>query len=433
MEGGSIRGCNVMIVERAPEFLFENVGSHGDVMPLLSIAAELVRRGHRCQLLANEHFREHARAQGVGFFATTRSRTHGEVPGDTISYLHFKFDGVREYFRKPRAFDERTVVVDTRLFSSIEPLAEAHGLRTVRLTLFPVRVRSLLAPPWPLGARALGADGERFLKVVLPAMHRAADTHPEVLAKINAVRAPLGLGVVRNATYERRHVVAEAAMFPEWYGMPAKDWPDFEFLGFPLPRAAEPLPVRVREFLAHHPRPLVFTTGTGFGKPEAFFDAAMRCCVELGQPGILLSPFLNFSRERLGDRIAHFDHVELETLLPHASLIVHHGGMGTTARALQAGIPQVISPIGFDQPDNAHRVEVLGAGRMVPRERMSGPLFAAAARELLRDPEIGRRLARYRTALAEPRAVDAAADLLQRVLRTVPLPARTAAPRGATS
>lgn len=108
-------------------------------------------------------------------------------------YLYFKFDGVRDYFQRARAFDERTVVVSTHAFGALEPAAEAHHLRTVRLTLFPVRVRSLIAPPWPLGARARGPDGERFLKVTLPAMYRAADSHPEVLAKINSIRAQVCL------------------------------------------------------------------------------------------------------------------------------------------------------------------------------------------------------------------------------------------------
>jgi rhamnosyltransferase subunit B len=413
-------------LERAPDFLFENVGSHGDIMPLLSVAAELARRGHRCQLLANEHFRTDAIAQGLGFYANASERIHAAVPGSTVSYLYFKLDRVREYFQRPRAFDERTVVVNTNAFGASEPLAEAYGLRTARLILFPVRIQSLISPAWPLGERAYGPGGERFLKVTLPAMYRAADSHPAVLARINEVRAQLGLPSVRSASYERRHVVAQAAMFPEWFGMPAEDWPHMEYLGFPLPPSTEPLPERVLEFLARFPRPLVFTTGTGFGKPDSFFEAAATCCTELNMPGIFLSPFLPTWRQKLGEQIAHFDHVELEALLRHAALIVHHGGMGTTARALQAGIPQVISPIGFDQPDNGHRVEILGAGRVVRRDRMSGPTFAAAVRELLEDSAVGSRLSGYRAALDPPRAVERCADLLERLAMNSPLLQRVA-------
>lgn len=408
-----------MTEQRGPEFLFENVGSHGDIMPLIGVAGELVRRGHRCQLLANEHFRTEATRRGIGFFAIAPERTHGEIQGNgVLSYYYLKFDCIREYFQRPGAFDERTVVVHTNAFGGSEPLAEAHRLRTVELTLFPVRIRSLMAPPWPLGARACGPNGERFLKVTLPAMHRAADHDPAVLAKINSVRVPLGLAPVSCVQYERSHVVARAAMFPEWFGMPAPDWPQLDFLGFPLPPSNQALPAPVYEFLERCPRPVVFTTGTGHGRPELFFEAAAACCAELGVAGIFLSPFLADRLRPLGDRIGCFAHVELDRLLSRAAAIVHHGGMGTTARALQAGLPQVISPIGFDQPDNGHRVEVLGVGRVVPRERMSGATLAAALREQLADPEQALKMSGLRAALLGSKAVEVAADLLEKVART---------------
>jgi MGT family glycosyltransferase len=48
----------------------------------------------------------------------------------------------------------------------------------------------------------------------------------------------------------------------------------------------------------------------------------------------------------------------------HASLVVTHGGSGTTLGALAAGLPLVVVPLFADQPDNARRVEAVGAGVM---------------------------------------------------------------------
>jgi rhamnosyltransferase subunit B len=401
--------------EKRPQFLFENFGSRGDVVPFIDIASELVRRRYRCTLLANEHFEAEARAAGISFSGTTGDRIHHLVMRPAVDYLYYTFDRVREYFERPSGFDSNTVVVNAEDWSSSEPLAEAHGLRTVRLVQFPVRIKSLLSPAWPLGARAEGPDGEHFLKVILPAMYRAAASNPGVLAKVNGIRARVGLTPVRSAMFERSHVVEQLALFPEWYAMRAKDWPEIECLGFPLASSNEPLPPRLLEFLARFPRPLVFTTGTGFGQPERFFEAAADCCTALGMPGVFLSPFYRPEPGKLGEHIIHFDHVELEGVLRHSRLIVHHGGMGTTARALQAGIPQVISPIGFDQPDNGHRVALLGAGLVVPRPWMSGESFAAAVRVLLSDPEVASRLPHYRAAIAPMRAIERCADALERV------------------
>src|ERR1700748_1110735 len=58
-------------------------------------------------------------------------------------------------------------------------------------------------------------------------------------------------------------------------------------------------------------------------------------------------------------------YVPLRALLPRSAALVHHGGIGTTAEALRAGVPQVIVPLAYDQFDNAARVRALAAGASV--------------------------------------------------------------------
>jgi rhamnosyltransferase subunit B len=58
-------------------------------------------------------------------------------------------------------------------------------------------------------------------------------------------------------------------------------------------------------------------------------------------------------------------------LLPAASALVHHGGIGSCAQALRAGIPQVMVPQAYDQFDNAMRVERLGVGQALKPAHLS--------------------------------------------------------------
>jgi len=51
--------------------------------------------------------------------------------------------------------------------------------------------------------------------------------------------------------------------------------------------------------------------------------------------------------------------------LPRCAALIHHGGVGTLARAFQAGVPQIVVPFCHDQPDNSERVTRLGAGRWI--------------------------------------------------------------------
>jgi UDP:flavonoid glycosyltransferase YjiC (YdhE family) len=74
-------------------------------------------------------------------------------------------------------------------------------------------------------------------------------------------------------------------------------------------------------------------------------------------------------------------------LFPRAAAVVHHGGAGTTAAALRAGVPQVVVPFGQDQPFWGHRVARLGvAPRPIPAARLDVDRLRGAIEEALRAP-----------------------------------------------
>ena len=62
-------------------------------------------------------------------------------------------------------------------------------------------------------------------------------------------------------------------------------------------------------------------------------------------------------------RVVRF--VPHQALLPHASLVITHAGLGTVMTALSHGVPLVCVPMGRDQFFNARRVAQLGAGRIL--------------------------------------------------------------------
>jgi UDP:flavonoid glycosyltransferase YjiC (YdhE family) len=64
----------------------------------------------------------------------------------------------------------------------------------------------------------------------------------------------------------------------------------------------------------------------------------------------------------LPPQVRHYPFAPFRKLLPLCGAIVHHGGVGTTAAALESGCPQLVLPLAWDQPDNAARVAGLGAG-----------------------------------------------------------------------
>src|SRR3954454_23019308 len=65
------------------------------------------------------------------------------------------------------------------------------------------------------------------------------------------------------------------------------------------------------------------------------------------------------------DNVTVLPFVPQDEVLPHASLVLCHGGSGTLLEALARGIPVVIVPLFADQPANARSVERTGAGLAV--------------------------------------------------------------------
>jgi UDP:flavonoid glycosyltransferase YjiC (YdhE family) len=97
-------------------------------------------------------------------------------------------------------------------------------------------------------------------------------------------------------------------------------------------------------------------------------------------------------------------------------VILHSGGIGTTAQALRSGRPQVIVPFAFDQFDNAERVERLGCGVALSRRKATHP--AQIRRAISNAESLAANAWQLREKLATNGAEIAAEAILERVRQT---------------
>ena len=84
----------------------------------------------------------------------------------------------------------------------------------------------------------------------------------------------------------------------------------------------------------------------------------------------------------------HFDYVPLTPLLPRCAALVHHGGIGTAAQAMAAGVPQLIMALAHDQYDNAARIQKLGIGDWTTPTWFRGPRIAKMLERLLTSNDV---------------------------------------------
>ncbi len=195
--------------------------------------------------------------------------------------------------------------------------------------------------------------------------------------------------------------------------------PSVHYVGLLLwdrPRA-EPPP----EFLATLPRdrPWVYVTeGTMHFQPPLVARAALRGLADLPIQVILTT---SRSRAELGaaDLPAN---VRLERWVPHSDLlplldvVVTTGGTGTVLLALQLGIPLVVVPSAWDQPENAWRVVEAGVGIRVDPRRCTPERLRAAVERVLGDPTFRQNAERFSRILARYGGATEAATLLEGLL-----------------
>uniref|UniRef100_A0A7S4SLZ0 Erythromycin biosynthesis protein CIII-like C-terminal domain-containing protein n=2 Tax=Alexandrium monilatum TaxID=311494 RepID=A0A7S4SLZ0_9DINO len=131
----------------------------------------------------------------------------------------------------------------------------------------------------------------------------------------------------------------------------------------------------LEDFLQAGSPPVYIGWGSMTEKSDRMGPLAVRSLKQTGHRGIILGGEAKLSLASLENapdaaelvpyaqsNILFAQWVSHETLLPRCAMAVHHGGCGTTAAGLRAGVPNIVVPVDFDQPFWAAAVANLGVG-----------------------------------------------------------------------
>jgi UDP:flavonoid glycosyltransferase YjiC (YdhE family) len=135
----------------------------------------------------------------------------------------------------------------------------------------------------------------------------------------------------------------------------------------------------------------------GFGSmagsnPEELARLVSQALASSGQRGLLLTGWGGLSADLVPDNVFVVDSVPHSWLFPRMAAVVHHGGAGTTAEGLRAGVPTVVIPFVFDQPFWGARIKALGFGPdPVPLKKLTADRLANAITIAVTDPAIRQR------------------------------------------
>jgi UDP:flavonoid glycosyltransferase YjiC (YdhE family) len=206
-------------------------------------------------------------------------------------------------------------------------------------------------------------------------------------------------------------------LWPEWFAPRQPDWPDYAIAaGFPLEdlRGQFALPAELEAFLKAGDKPVLLSPGTGNAQARDFFAAGLAACEKLGKRALLGTRFPEQLPQPLPAWARHFDYLPFSAVMPHTAAVVHHGGIGTMSQAFAAGVPQLIMPMGHDQPDNALRARRLGVAADLTVRRFTAKNVAVSLEQLLGDPKVPRACAEVARNCQQSDAATVAVAMLEK-------------------
>lgn len=358
--------------------LISCIGSAGDVHPFIAIGQALRDRGHRVDLATSPYFRERVESAGLGFVPIGTLEDYQETVRDAdlwhprrgfpLIWQSIERNLRNAYQQVADRVEADTVLVGSTLAFNSRLAQEKLGLPGTTVHLSPSCIFSACAPAeWP-SLSWLGYLPRWLVQSILNVIERTF-IDPVVLPGFNALRAELGLPAVRQVmSHWLNSPERVICAFPNWFAAPQPDWPP-HCVTTDFPRwgggAEAVLDSELLQFLEAGPPPIGITPGSAMAHGRPIFERALAACEALGLRLVIITPYRDQLPAKLPASAMQVNYASFDLLLPKLAALIHHGGIGTSAQCLAAGIPQLITPWAHDQFDNASRLRRLGVARSI--------------------------------------------------------------------
>jgi rhamnosyltransferase subunit B len=376
------------------------LAASGEVVPFVSVAAALRRRGHDVSFIGNPFFGGRATESGLRFIPVGAAADYDALQQDASLFGSERADGreilrryqlplVGDYYRAVESEIRASpaVVISNETGSALA--AERYGRPLVAAVLSPARLGSRFDPPHPervlpaWASRLTLASHARFAHLTRAWQGGAVPVAERPVvppgSPVAALRATVGLVPFDQSDFRPRLMLC---LWPDWFGARQPDWPAAAVTcGFLLDRAPaisglEGLPI-------DETRPtVVATTGSLATSQDRFFSNVAGACQGLGWGAVLVTPHREHVPQALPAHVIHVASAPFGALFPRAAVVIHHGGIGTMALALAAGVPQIISPLRGEQFDIGYRAVRLGVARMMSVPDAGTEALACALRRV---------------------------------------------------
>ena len=361
------------------KLVLSSYGGRGDVEPAVVVGRELLRRGHDVRMVVPPNLVGFAEAAGLA--AVAYGLDSKEIL--ELQWRYFTLYGrtpwkLKELNRmaaETAQFADECWAAMTTILASVahdadllltglifeQPaanVAEAYDIPLVTLHYFPYRVHGQLLPvvPAPLSRLAMrvnewtawrgtrtGEDSQRaglgLPKATRAAPRRISDRHSLEIQAYDELVFP-GL----------------AAEWMKWGGQRP-------FVGALAMASPTDSDEEVASWATEGTAPIFFGFGSvPIGSPAATIAMIAAACDRLGERAIVGAGGTDYGNVPRYDHVKVVGQVNYAKIFPACRAVVHHGGSGTVAACLRAGVPQLVLWTLPDQPFFAAQLKRLGVG-----------------------------------------------------------------------
>ncbi len=376
-------------------------GSRGDVQPFLALAVGLQRAGHRVTLAAPQRFAAFIESYGI---------TCAPLAGDPDELSRLFNDAGNSFARQVRAMQTHVMGIAPQVIRGVRAalqdadllvhsfaftagghsLGRELGIPDVSLQLFP-----MFAPTAAFPAIGLPDTGIRWLNKLSHHVSAQVFWHGGKLGYYQLRRtAPEGFPARLYWPFVGRDgwpisplifaISPQVLIRPTDWDQPHIHLPGYLFLESPDYQPPEAL----AHFMEAGPPPVCITFGSMVNRgAERTGRAVLAALQATGDRAVILTGWGGWQPEELPKHTLFLEGAPHDWLFPRCRAVIHHGGAGTTAAGLRAGVPSILVPHTADQPFWGRQVASIGASpHAIPIGRLTADALAQALRETKAQP-----------------------------------------------
>ncbi len=416
-------------------------GSLGDVLPYISLALGLMDRKHEITLAAPENFEQLVKDNGIRYMplnGNSQAILESEqgqkwmAAGDTKSFfkeLGLLFYNVRKELQKDSLAacqDADGIIVGTLMINYGTTLSEKLNLPFLCAIVNPVNVSTTAFPHFIVAYKSLPVGFLNALTYKLAFKTYSKQTAGQINIWRESMGLPASTVVVHDQVKKLKTPVIHGYS-PNLLPKP-NDWEKHISVTGVWKRKdgdkqSSLPPEEFVRWIQSGSAPIYF----GFGSmpilnPAEIQTMVSEICEETGMRAIINAGWSDFSgkKNEPGSSLYFIKQTDLEWLFPQCSVIVHHGGVGTTHVSLESGVPTIICSIFADNPLWGERLERLKIGKHI-RFRNIDKNKLIHAIKYLQNEEIRKRAKLIGSKVREENGLKTALDLIEKYLPDAPV------------